>query len=111
MQNVIYFLLDVGYQIDISHDQNLEDFLAAIGDNSKHKAVVWMKEPLIEKGSGIQHSKVSTPLDVGNDFRLERQGIGVGENHVVELSYVNYRSAFPFALSIKLPNNEEKEDE
>lgn len=82
-----------------------------MSDNSKHKAVVWMKEPLIEERSSIQHSKVGTFLDVGDDLRLEGQGVGVKENHVVELPYVDHCSAFPFALRIKFSNNEDRETE
>ena len=82
-----------------------------MGDNNKNKVVVWMKEPLIKEGSGIQHSKVSTPLDAGDDLRLERQRLGVGENHVVELLYIDHCSAFPFTPSIKFPNNKDREAE
>lgn len=82
-----------------------------MGDNSKHKAVVWMKEPLMEKRSGIQNSKVGTPLDVGDNFRLEGQGVGVRENHVVELLYVDHYFVFSFALRIKLSNDKDKKTE
>ena len=71
-----------------------------MSDNSKHKAVVWVKEPLIEKGSGIQNSEVGTSLDVGNDFRLKEKGVGVREDHLVEFPYVHHCSALSLAFSI-----------
>lgn len=40
LQNVIYLILEVGYQVDVFHDQNLESFLAAASDNNKYKAVI-----------------------------------------------------------------------
>lgn len=40
LQNVIYLILDVGNRVDIFYDRNLERFLAAISDDSKHKAMV-----------------------------------------------------------------------
>lgn len=67
-QNVMYLTLDVGHGVDISHDWNLEDFLAVMNDNSKYKVVIWMKEILIKERSSIQNSKVGTSLDNSNDF-------------------------------------------
>lgn len=55
-----------------------------------------MREPLIEKKSGIQHNKVGTFLDIGNDLRLEGQRVEIRENYGVELPYMNYCSAFFF---------------
>lgn len=39
-QNLIYLTLDVGYRVNIFHDQNLEGFLAAVNDDNKHKAII-----------------------------------------------------------------------
>ena len=99
------------YWFDISHDRNLKDFLVAMSNNNKHKVVIRVKEPLIEKRSNIQNSKVETSLDVGNDFRLEEQGLEVREYHLVELLYVHHRSALSFAFSIQLPDNKHWETE
>ena len=52
-QNVIYFSLDVGHRVNISHDRNLEGLLASMSDYSKHKAMVWIKKPLMKKKSSI----------------------------------------------------------
>ena len=82
-----------------------------MSDNSKHKAMVWMKEPLIEERSGIQHSKIGTSQDVGDDLRLEGQGVGVRENHVVELPYINHCFVVLFALRIKFPNDKDRKTE
>lgn len=68
LQNVIYLLLDVGHQVDILYDRNLEHLLATIGDKSKREAMVWIKRPLIEERSSIQNNKVGTSLDIGNDL-------------------------------------------
>lgn len=70
-----------------------------------------MKELLIEERSGIQNSKVGTSWDVGNNLCLEGQGIGVRENHIVELLYIDHCSAFPLALNIKLLNDKDRETE
>ena len=105
MQNIIYLTLDVGHRVDVSHDWNLEGFLTTMSNDSKHKVVIWMKEALIEEKSSIQNSKIGTFLDVGNDLRLEGQGVGVRENHLIEFSYVHHCSVFSFALSIKLPDD------
>ena len=67
-QNIIYLTLDVCHQVDISHNRNLESFLIAVSDDSKHQVVVRMKKPLIKKENSIQYSKVGIILDVGNDF-------------------------------------------
>lgn len=67
-----------------------------------------MRELLIEEKSGIQHNKVGTFLDVGNDLRLERQGVEIRKNHGVELPYMNHCFAFLFAFRIKFPNNKNK---
>ena len=53
LQDVIYLTLDVGNQVDVSHNWNLESFLAAVSDDSKHKAVSWMKEILVKEKSSI----------------------------------------------------------
>ena len=66
---------------------------------------------MIKERSSIQNSKVSTSLDVSDDFQLEGQRVGVRENHVVELSYVHYYSTFSFALSVKLPDDKHRETE
>ena len=78
-----------------------------MSDNSKHKAVIRVTEQLIKKKSSIQNSKVETFLDVDNDFRLEGQGVGVREDHLVEILYVHYCSTLFFAYSIPLPENEQ----
>lgn len=39
-KNIVYFALDVDHRVDISHDWNLEDFLAKIYDNNKYKAMI-----------------------------------------------------------------------
>ena len=78
-----------------------------MSDNNKHKAVVWIKEPLIEEKSSIQNNKIGISLDAGNNLRLEGQGVRVRENHLVELLYVHHCSALFSALSIKLSNNED----
>lgn len=70
-----------------------------------------MKKSLIEKQSNIQHSKVGTSLDVGNDLQLERQGVEVRENHLVEFSYDYYCSTLSFAVSIKRSDNKHWETE
>lgn len=70
-----------------------------------------MKEPLIEERGSIQDNKFGIPLDVGDDLWVERQEVGVRENYVIELLYVDHCSAFPLALSIKFPNNEDREAE
>ena len=82
-----------------------------MSDDSKHKAVIRVKESLIEERSSIQNSKVGTSLDVGNDFRLEGQGVGVREDHIVELSYVHHCSALSLAFSIQLPDDKHWETE
>lgn len=33
-------MLNVGYQVDIAHDWDLEDILALVGDHGEYKAVV-----------------------------------------------------------------------
>lgn len=70
-----------------------------------------MKEPLIEERSSIQNSKVGIFLDVGNDFQLEGQGVGVRENYIVELLYVHHCSVLSFALSIKFLDDKHRETE
>lgn len=68
LQEVIYLILDVSDRVDVFYDQNLEGFLAAVSDDSKNKAVIWMKELLVKKRSSVQNSKVDTFLDISNDF-------------------------------------------
>lgn len=68
LQNVIYLILDLGHQVNGPHDWNFEGFLAAVSDDNKHKAVVWMKKLLIKERNITKNSKVSISLDVDNDL-------------------------------------------
>lgn len=40
MKNIVNLLLDIGYQVYIAHNKDLEDLLSTMSDNGKHKAVV-----------------------------------------------------------------------
>ena len=82
-----------------------------MSDDSKHKAVIRVEEPLIEERSNIQNSKVGTSLDISNDFRLEGQGVGVREAYIVELLYVHHCSALSLTFSIQIPDDEHWETE
>ena len=45
-------------------------------------------------------------MDAGNHFKLKGQGVGVREDHLVELLYVHHCSALSLVFSIQLPDNE-----
>lgn len=40
MEDVVDFSLNIGYQVDVAHDRDLEDFLSAISDNDEQKVMV-----------------------------------------------------------------------
>ena len=61
-------MLDIGYQVNVSHNQNLEDFSTALHDNNKHEMIIKVEKPLVEKRGNIKDGKVSTSLDIGNYF-------------------------------------------
>lgn len=46
-------LTNINDQVYIAHNKNLEDLLSTMNDNGKHKAVVKIEKPLIEKRSRI----------------------------------------------------------
>lgn len=48
-QYIINFTFDIGHGIDIAHDRDLKDFLAAIGDDNKHELMIKVKKPLLEE--------------------------------------------------------------
>lgn len=59
-------MLDVGNQVDVAHDWNLENLLAAISHNSKHEVVIGVEKPLIEEGGRIKNSQVDITLNIRN---------------------------------------------
>lgn len=69
-QDLIYFALDIGQQVDIAYDEDIKGFLVLVGDNSEYKPVIRMKQLLIKKRCSIKNSKLSVALDVGNNLWL-----------------------------------------
>lgn len=65
-EDIVYFALDIGDQVELAHDWDLEYLLAAMGHNSKYKAVIGVKKPLIEKKGCVQDSYVDIALHVCN---------------------------------------------
>ena len=49
MEDIVNLLLDVGYQIYVAHDRDLEDFLSTMNNDGEHEAVVRVQALLIEK--------------------------------------------------------------
>lgn len=49
MQDIIYLMLNVSHQIDVTHNWHLEGFLASMGDNGKYVAIVRTQKPLVEE--------------------------------------------------------------
>lgn len=67
MENIIYLAWDIGYRVDISYDRKLEDFLAAVPDDSEHRTMIRVEKLLVEKKSNIEDNQaVGTFLNVGN---------------------------------------------
>lgn len=66
MGNIVSFALHVGYQVDVSHDQNLESFLAVVHDNGKYEIMIRVGKPLIEERGSIKDGQVSASLNIGN---------------------------------------------
>lgn len=51
LQNIIYLILDMGYQMDIFYNQNSKSIWVIVNDSNKHKAMIWIKKLLIKKNS------------------------------------------------------------
>lgn len=56
MQDDINFVLNMGHGINIAYYKDLEKCLAAVVDNSKYKAMIRVKKPLVEKLSNVKPS-------------------------------------------------------
>lgn len=48
-EDVVNFLLDIGDQIDVVYNRDLEDLLAVMNHDSEHKAVIGVEKLLIEE--------------------------------------------------------------
>lgn len=53
MENIINLSLDVGNQVDVVHNKNLEALLTVIGNDDEHEAIVRVQELLIEGRDGV----------------------------------------------------------
>lgn len=49
MKNIVDLVLDVGYQVYVAYNRDLEGLLSTMSNNSKYEAMVRVQAPLIEK--------------------------------------------------------------
>lgn len=61
-------MLDISYQVDVTHDQNLENFLTMICDNGEYETIIRVEKLLIEESGRIEDSQIDVSLDVGDYF-------------------------------------------
>lgn len=47
------FSLDIGNQVDVAYDQDLEGLLAVIGYDGEHEVVIGVEKLLIEKSGRV----------------------------------------------------------
>lgn len=66
MENIVYLALEVGYQVDISYDRNLEGFLTMVCDDGKYETMITVEKPLIEERGDIEDGQVGASLDIGD---------------------------------------------
>ena len=59
-------MFHIGYQVDVSHDRNLESFLAVVRDNGEHETLIRVEKPLIEKRGDIKDDHIGISLDAGD---------------------------------------------
>ena len=105
MEDIVNLLLDVGDWVDVAHDRDLEGLLAAMCDDSKHKAVIMVEQLLIEEKDGVQDGQVGTTLNVGNYLGLQRKKVRIREYQFVELLNINHGTVFLLTLGIYFPDN------
>lgn len=66
MEDVIYFALDICYQVDVSHYWDLEGFLATVYYDDKHEIMISVKAPLVKKSRNVKDGQVFAFLDISN---------------------------------------------
>lgn len=49
MEDVVYFALNVCYQVDVSHYWDVKDFLAVVCYDVKHETMIRVEAPLVKK--------------------------------------------------------------
>lgn len=79
MENVIYFVLDIAHQVDISYYKDLEDILAIVYYNHKYERMIKVEAPLIKKWGSIEDDYIGVTLHIDNNLWLQRKVVRVGQ--------------------------------
>lgn len=108
-QDIVNFVSNVGYGIDVAHYEDLTSFLATVSDHGKHKVIIWVEKLLIEKWNGIKYNYVCAALDVSNYLWLKWKQIRVKKHHIYQLPDINNSIAFFLILGIDFSNNKNGE--
>lgn len=66
MENIVYFALAIGYQVDVSHNRDLEGLLVIMCYDNKHEIIIRVETPLIEKRGSIENGQIGASLDISN---------------------------------------------
>lgn len=67
--------------------------------------MIRVQQLLVEKENCIKNSSVNIFLNIGNNFRLKRQWVKVGENHLIQFSDINNHIIVFFSITVKLLND------
>lgn len=102
LKNVVNLPLRIGYQVNIVYYRYLEGLMAPISHHRKHKTVVGVQEPLIEKQSSVQNSQMGATLNISYDLGLERERIQIRHYKVIKLLNINYGASFSRAVWYRL---------
>lgn len=66
MENIVYFALAIGHQVDVSYNWDLEGLLAVVCYDNKHEVIIRVGTPLIEKRGSIENGQIGASLDISN---------------------------------------------
>lgn len=68
VEDVIYFALDIAYQVDVSHYKDLEDILATVYYNYKYEIMIKVEVLLIKKWGSVKDDYIGAILHIDNDL-------------------------------------------